>query len=149
MSSTTDTVPSLVISCASCAAKNRVPVARLGDRSHCAKCRSPLTPLERPISIGSAAELDALANGPLPVLVDFWATWCGPCRMVAPTLERLAREEAGSLVIAKVDTDAQPALAKRFRIVSIPTLAMLRGGREVHREMGALPLPAIRRRFGL
>jgi thioredoxin 2 len=140
---------SIVLACPACQSKNRVPIARLGDRSRCAKCQAALTPVTRPVVIESEAMLDQLSRGPLPVLVDFWAAWCGPCRAVAPVLDALAIEKSGSLIVAKVDTDAQPMLARRFQIQSIPTLALLRDGREVKRELGALPGPAIRQRFGL
>jgi thioredoxin 2 len=103
-----------------------------------------LSPPSQPVEVPDAATFDALvAEAPVPVLVDFWAPWCGPCRTMAPELERAARQVAGSALVVKVDTDAVPELGERFRIRSIPTLAVFRGGREVSRAAGARPAEEI------
>ncbi len=132
------------LECSSCGQLNRVPPARIADKAHCASCKAPLLPLARPIAVSSAEEFDELVRAsPVPVLVDFWAAWCGPCRMVAPELEKLARQRTGSVVVAKVDTDAVPDVAGRFGIRSIPTMVLMRGGQEAKRIAGAMPAAAI------
>jgi thioredoxin 2 len=136
--------------CASCSARNRVPGKRLRDKAKCAKCKVPLLPLTRPIAVASAADFDELLrDAPGPVLVDFWAAWCGPCRMVAPELEKLARERADRVIVAKVDTEALPAVAQRFAIRSIPTMILFRGGSEAKRLSGAMPAAEIGRQLEL
>lgn len=136
--------------CSACSRTNRLPAARLQDKARCAACKAPLLPLDRPLTISSTAEFDELVrNAKAPVLVDFWAAWCGPCRMVAPELEKLASSRAGRAVIAKVDTDAQPELSARYGIQSIPTMIVFRDGREAQRLSGAMPASAIAARTGL
>jgi thioredoxin 2 len=129
---------------------NRLPAARVGDRAKCAACKAPLLPLARPVALASAQDFDELVrDSTAPVLVDFWAAWCGPCRTLAPELEKLARERTGRLVVAKVDTEALPALAARFGIQSIPTMIVFRGGKEAERLSGAMPAGAIAARLAL
>jgi thioredoxin len=103
-----------------------------------------------PLAINSPAEFDELTSqSSLPILVDFWAAWCGPCRAVAPELEKLARQKSGTLVVAKVDTEAVPALAARFGIRSIPTLMLFRDGKLEKQVAGAMSAPQLTQAFGL
>lgn len=134
----------MIVTCQACSKPNRLPAARMNERAKCASCKAQLLPASHPIAVTSAAELEELLrDAPLPVVVDFWAAWCGPCRMVAPELEKLSKGRAGALVVAKVDTEALPEVASRFGIRSIPTLIAFRGGRESKRISGAMPASAI------
>jgi len=138
------------VACPSCSTYNRLPAARLQERARCAACKAALLPVSRPIAVASTEDFDELVrDSKAPVLVDFWASWCGPCRMVAPELEKLAAERSGSAVVAKVDTDAQPELSARFAIRSIPTLVLFRNGREARRIAGAMSASAIAAQLGL
>ena len=128
----------VLVRCGSCGKTNRLRYAALGHVTRCGACRSPLSPPGEPIEVSDAATFDAaIALSALPVVVDFWAPWCGPCRMMAPELEKVAKGAAGEWLILKVNTDAVNELGERFRIRSIPTLAIFQGGREVHRVAGA------------
>jgi len=135
----------VVLACPACGRKNRLPFSRLGEEGRCGACSEGLGPVEAPLEVAEEAVFDALLREtPLPLLVDFWAPWCGPCVMVAPEIEAVAASETGRLVVAKVDTDAVPALGRRFEIRSIPTMAVFVGGREVGRALGARPAAGIR-----
>jgi thioredoxin 2 len=136
--------------CGSCSARNRVPAKRLRDKAKCARCKTALLPLSHPVALASAADFDELVrDSPAPVLVDFWAAWCGPCRMVAPEMEKLARDRADRVIVAKVDTEALPAVAQRFNIQSIPTMILFRNGAEARRLSGAMPAAEIGKQLSL
>jgi thioredoxin 2 len=136
-------MPSTYVPCPSCGALNRVDVARsLEQQAACSRCKSPL-PIHDAVVEADAAGLAAeIAHSPLPVVVDFWAPWCAPCRAFAPVFVRTANEVAGKAVFAKLDTQAHPEAGARYRIQAIPTLVIWRGGEEVARRSGALQQPA-------
>ncbi len=127
----------LHIVCAHCNATNRIPPARLGDRPNCGKCHRPLFD-GHPVEL-SAANFDKHAGrNDIPLLIDFWAPWCGPCKMMAPQFEQAARELEPGMRLAKINTEAEQSLGARFGIRSIPTLALFWGGREIARQAGAM-----------
>jgi len=138
------------VRCANCGAVNRVARAKLeqGLEPKCGRCKQPLPGTDSaPLIVTDATFAADVERSPLPVLVDAWAAWCGPCRTLAPTIEELAAELAGYVRVAKLDVDTNPATASRFDIRSIPTLLVLAGGREVDRIVGVQPKHAIRARL--
>jgi thioredoxin 2 len=130
----------MIVTCDACGQKNRLAFARIGQPLRCGKCKKELPAPNTPLEAASTADFDRLIkHASIPVVVDYWAPWCGPCRMVAPELEKVAARNAGKMLIVKVNTDALSDLGLRFGVRSIPTLAVFVGGREVTRTMGARP----------
>jgi thioredoxin 2 len=123
--------------CPHCEAVNRIPADRRDEAPQCGRCGGALFP-GRPVALTTAAWDRFSTRNDLPVVVDFWATWCGPCRAMAPQFEQAARRLAGRVQFAKVDTDAEPELAGRLGIRSIPTLVLMQDGRELRRASGAM-----------
>jgi len=140
-----------VIRCPTCGANNRVDPGRVaqGNEAVCARCKTPLTVSSKPVIVTDATFAAEVESSPVTVLLDLWAPWCGPCRMIAPVLEELAMEMAGRARIAKLNVDENQATAARFNVRSIPTLLILKSGQEVDRLLGALPKAEIKRRLEL
>ena len=133
---------SIFIPCASCAAINRVKVEKLSGGPMCARCKARIE-VRKPVSLNAEQFDKVVMESNLPVLVDFWAPWCGPCRSMRPLLESLAQNNLGKVVVAKLNTDENPELSARFGIRGIPTLILFSSGREVSRQVGAVPLSAL------
>ena len=131
-----------LIACPHCAAMNRVPPTRLAEAPNCGRCRHPLF-TGQPLALGEADFDRHALRSTLPLLVDFWAPWCGPCLQMAPHFQQAAGMLEPAMRLAKVDTEASPGLGNRFGIRSIPTLVLLRGGREIARQSGAMAAEGI------
>jgi len=125
--------------CPRCGGLNRVPERRVTDGPICGRCKTPLDASGAPQSVNESELARAIESSPVPVLVDFWAPWCGPCRMAAPVLDRIARSRAGLVIVLKVNSDEQPNASARHRVQGIPAFIMFKGGAEAGRQVGLLP----------
>jgi thioredoxin 2 len=135
----------MIRTCAACGARNRIPASRLADAGRCGACKAPLPPAGEPIEVDEASFDEIIGQARTPVLADFWAEWCGPCRMAAPEVHALAREMAGKALVVKVNTEACPGLAARYRIQSIPNFVIFREGGIVFQRAGVASRAEMRR----
>jgi thioredoxin 2 len=134
------------IKCPHCGRRNRAPAHKFSSAPDCGACGQPL--LNGPIDVGPAALSELISDSPVPVLVDFWAPWCGPCRVFAPTFKAAAAVHGGPVIFAKVDTEAHREIALQYNIRSIPTLASFSKGKEIGRVTGALPAAELEKLVG-
>ncbi len=135
----------MIRTCPNCGSRNRVPAKHAADTGKCGSCKGPLSPVDAPVEADPSLFDEFVADARVPVLVDFWASWCGPCRMAAPEVAALAKEMAGRAVVLKVNTEAHPELAARYGVQGIPNFIVLRNGRVVMQQAGVTPRSEMRR----
>jgi thioredoxin 2 len=138
-------VSPVIRNCPACGKPNRIPARHLSNAGRCGSWKSPLAPLSEPLDVDGDTFTQVVAEATVPVLTDFWAEWCGPCRMAAPEVRELAREMAGKAIVLKVNTEENPQVAARFGVQSIPNFVVLRNGRVVFQRAGLAPRAEMRR----
>ena len=138
-----------VVKCKKCNAKNKVKLELIANSPKCGKCGEKLYIPQSAIEIGESQFEEEVLKESIPTVVDFWAPWCGPCKMVSPLLEDIARKYPGRIKVVKINTDKNPYIASRYAIQGIPTIILFRNGQEVNRQVGAVPRDHIERFLGL
>jgi thioredoxin 2 len=128
----------VIRTCRRCGRKNRVPAGHLSDIGRCGECKAPLPPLDEPLEVDPALFTEVVQNAHVPVLADFWAAWCGPCKMVVPEVARAAASMAGQAIVIKIDTERHPALAAQFNVRGIPNFIVFNGGHPVVQQAGVV-----------
>ena len=141
-----------IVRCPMCGAKNRVTAEQRARKPVCGRCKTPLSiaaaaAADKPVTVTDATFADVVERSPVPVLVDLWAPWCGPCRMLAPAIEQVAKQFAGRALVVKLNTDENQRTAARFKADAIPLMLILKDGREVDRLVGLAPATEIARRL--
>ena len=136
-----------LVTCPSCGSRNRLPPVQAGRKAVCGKCKATLPSGDGPAEVTDATFSTEIEKSPVPVLLDLWAEWCGPCHMLAPTIDQISSEMAGRVKVAKLNIDENPGIANRFGVRSIPTLLVLKDGKEIDRLVGVQPKQEIVRRL--
>jgi len=136
-----------LVTCPSCGSRNRLHPVQAGRKPICGKCKAALPAGDGPAEVTDATFSTEIEKSPVPVLLDLWADWCGPCHMLAPTIDQISSEMAGRVKVAKLNIDENPGIANRFGVRSIPTLLVLKDGKEVDRLVGVQPKQEIVRRL--